>query len=157
MTGLWRQEMESPLGRLQLSASVQGLCEIHFPSTRQRSEVTSSCAILENTKQQLARYFQGQLTRFRLPLDFCGTPFQNQVWQAVNQIPFGKLVSYADIARSIGRPRSARPVGGAVGKNPLPIVVPCHRVVGSDGALTGFTGGLDIKIWLLQWERARPD
>lgn len=157
MTSLWQQELESPLGCLQLSASDQGLREIRFPSTRPWSKPTSSCGTLEDAKKQLSLYFQGRLTRFSLPLDFCGTPFQEQVWLAVNEIPFGTLVSYADIARAIGRPRSARPVGGAVGKNPLPIVVPCHRVVGSDGSLTGFTGGLDIKIWLLQWEQALPD
>ena len=87
-----------------------------------------------------------------MPLDWHGTAFQESVWQALTGIPYGETVSYADIAQAIGRPRSARPTGGAVGRNPLPIIVPCLRVIGADHTLTGFTGGLDIKVALLELE-----
>jgi methylated-DNA-[protein]-cysteine S-methyltransferase len=87
-----------------------------------------------------------------VPLNWHGTPFQQTVWRALIEIPFGETVSYGDIARAIGRPKSARPVGGAVGRNPIPIMVPCHRVIGSDRSLTGFTGGLNIKVALLEQE-----
>ncbi|MEK9995359.1 MAG: methylated-DNA--[protein]-cysteine S-methyltransferase, partial [Halieaceae bacterium] len=108
--------------------------------------------VISLAKQELNAYFAGDLTTFSVPLDWQGTRFQESVWQALLAVPYGKTVTYGDVARAIGRPRSSRPVGGAVGKNPLPIIVPCHRVIGSDGSLTGFTGGLDIKIRLLELE-----
>ena len=97
-------------------------------------------------------YFEGRLTAFSVPLNWRGTSFQDTVWRALMDIPYGETVSYGDIAKAIGRPKSARPVGGAVGRNPLPIIVPCHRVIGSDRSLTGFTGGIEIKVALLEQE-----
>ena len=107
---------------------------------------------LSQAKRELTAYFAGKLKQFSVPLDWQGTAFQQSVWEALTHIPYGETVSYADIARAIGRPKSARPTGGAVGANPLPIIVPCHRVIGSDQTLTGFTGGLDIKVALLELE-----
>jgi methylated-DNA-[protein]-cysteine S-methyltransferase len=109
-------------------------------------------AALEPAARQLAAYFAGERTSFDMPLDLHGTEFQRRVWQALLAIPFGETTSYGEIARRIGAPSAVRAVGGAVGRNPISIVVPCHRVVGSNGSLTGFGGGLDRKRWLLSHE-----
>ena len=101
---------------------------------------------------QLGAYFAGELRRFALRLDPLGTPFQRSVWQALSEIGFGDTRSYSDIAQAIGNARAVRAVGAANGRNPLPIVVPCHRVIGRDGSLTGYAGGLPIKRWLLAHE-----
>jgi methylated-DNA-[protein]-cysteine S-methyltransferase len=145
--------LDTPLGTLQIEATERGLCGIWFPF-RARDSVPSSGKneVMTVAKQELSAYFAGDLTAFSVPLDWQGTRFQESVWQALLAVPYGETVTYGDIARAIGRPRSSRPVGGAVGKNPLPIIVPCHRIIGSDGSLTGFTGGLDIKIRLLELE-----
>ena len=145
--------LDTPLGTLQIEATERGLCGIWFPSRSIDQGPTSKTnRVISLAKQELNAYFAGDLTTFSVPLDWQGTRFQESVWQALLAIPYGKTVTYGDVARAIGRPRSSRPVGGAVGKNPLPIIVPCHRVIGSDGSLTGFTGGLDIKIRLLELE-----
>jgi methylated-DNA-[protein]-cysteine S-methyltransferase len=103
--------------------------------------------------RQLTEYFEGRRTRFDVPLDLHqGTDFQRDVWQALRAIPFGATVAYSDVARSVGRPAAVRAVGAAIGKNPWGIIVPCHRVVGRAGALTGFAGGVPTKRWLLQHE-----
>ena len=145
--------LDTPLGRLHIEATENGLCGIWFPS-RARNPVPSSGKnkVMTVAKQELSAYFAGDLTAFSVPLDWQGTRFQESVWQALLAVPYGETVTYGDIARAIGRPRSSRPVGGAVGKNPVPIIVPCHRIIGSDRSLTGFTGGLDIKIRLLELE-----
>jgi len=145
--------LDTPLGTLQIEATERGLCGIWFPSRSINQGPTSGKnRVISLAKQELNAYFAGDLTTFSVPLDWQGTRFQESVWQALLAIPYGKTMTYGDVARAIGRPRSSRPVGGAVGKNPLPIIVPCHRVIGSDGSLTGFTGGLDIKIRLLELE-----
>ena len=145
--------LDTPLGTLQIEATERGLCGIWFPSRSIDQGPTSKTnRVISLAKQELNAYFTGELTTFLVPLDWQGTRFQESVWQALLAVPYGKTVTYGDVARAIGRPRSSRPVGGAVGKNPLPIIVPCHRVIGSDGSLTGFTGGLDIKIRLLELE-----
>ena len=145
--------LDTPLGTLQIEATERGLCGIWFPSRSIDQGPTSKTnRVISLAKQELNAYFAGDLTTFSVPLDWQGTRFQESVWQALLAVPYGKTVTYGDVARAIGRPRSSRPVGGAVGKNPLPIIVPCHRIIGSDGSLTGFTGGLDIKIRLLELE-----
>jgi methylated-DNA-[protein]-cysteine S-methyltransferase len=108
--------------------------------------------LLVEAERQLAEYFAGRRQRFALPLDPSGTTFQRDVWDALQTIPFGETRSYAQIAKQIGQPRAVRAVGAANGRNPLSIVVPCHRVVGSTGALTGFAGGLAVKARLLALE-----
>ena len=143
----------TPLGALQLEATESGLSAIRFPSRATKPvETPQTTPVLDHAIEELTAYFKSELTRFSVPLDWAGTPFQESVWVALTRIPFGATVSYNEIAHAIGRPRSARPVGGAVGRNPLPIIVPCHRVMGSNGALTGFTGGLEFKVSLLTHE-----
>ena len=148
-----RDQLPTPFGTLTLEATDQGLSSVRFPGwAGPQKTLSRDNSILAQAKQELAAYFAGDLKQFSVQLDWQGTVFQQLVWQALTHIPYGETVSYADIARAIGRPRSARPTGGAVGANPLPIIVPCHRVIGSDRTLTGFTGGLNIKVALLELE-----
>ena len=150
---VYRDQLTTPLGTLTLEANDRGLSSVRFPNRAGPHETRSrDNSILAQAKRELSAYFGGKLKQFSVPLDWQGTDFQQSVWQALTHIPYGETVSYADIARAIGRPSSARPTGGAVGANPLPIIVPCHRVFGSDQTLTGFTGGLNIKIALLELE-----
>ncbi len=109
--------------------------------------------ILKQAEQELHDYFEGQRKEFTLPLNPIGTSFQLTAWKALMTIPFSKTVSYGDIARQIGKPTASRAVGAAIGKNPISIIIPCHRVIGSSGRLTGFAGGLDTKSWLLNFEK----
>jgi methylated-DNA-[protein]-cysteine S-methyltransferase len=108
--------------------------------------------VLVETERQLGEYFAGARTQFELPLELRGSEFQNKVWRALREIPFGQTRSYFDLAKTIGSPKACRAVGAANGKNPLPIVIPCHRVIGADGTLTGFGGGLQTKATLLALE-----
>ena len=150
---VYRDRLTTPLGTLTLEANDRGLSSVRFPDRAGPHETRSrDNSILAQAKRELSAYFGGELKQFSVPLDWQGTDFQQSVWQALTHIPYGETTSYADIARAIGRPSSARPTGGAVGANPLPIIVPCHRVIGSDQTLTGFTGGLNIKIALLELE-----
>ena len=151
---LFHDTLDTSLGILTLEASDRGLSSIRFPNRPNRGiegKLTSN-SVIKLAKRELKAYFARQLKKFSVPLDWHGTAFQESVWQALTDIPYGETVSYGDIARAIGRPRSARPTGGAVGRNPIPIIVPCHRVIGSDQTLTGFTGGLNIKVALLELE-----
>jgi len=127
---------------------------LHFPLAPKRSGV---CPILKKAATQIESYFTAGFTDFSLPLELWGTPFQTTVWKAVAKIPAGETRSYADIAASIGRPRAVRAVGAAQAANPLPILIPCHRVIGADGTLMGYAGGLDVKQWLLEHEATRSE
>jgi methylated-DNA-[protein]-cysteine S-methyltransferase len=156
--------MASPVGELTLVASDTGLAAILWEKddperVRLGTMVRDDDdAILVAAKQQLRDYFAGTLTAFSVPLDFHGTDFQRSVWAALLTIPFGETRSYGEIARQIGRPSASRAVGAANGKNPISIIAPCHRVIGSNGALTGFAGGLAAKELLLGLERgAQPN
>ena len=150
----------SPVGTLTLVATDEGLAAILWENDRPRrvrlnlQEEANSHPVLVEAERQLGEYFAGRRTRFALTLDLSGTAFQRTVWSALMTIPFGETRSYAEIARQIGNPRAVRAVGAANGRNPVAIVAPCHRVVGSNGALTGFAGGLDIKARLLALEGA---
>ena len=155
------RNVDSPVGPLFLVASSAGLHAIEFESARhplRRSDDWREGAhpVLDATQQQLDEYFAGQRQSFDLPLAAHGTPFQQVVWQALTRIPFGATASYVALAKSIGRPTASRAVGAANGRNPLSIVVPCHRVIGASGLLTGFGGGLPTKAFLLSLEGARP-
>lgn len=151
--------IDSPVGPLKLVASERGLAAILWENDNPRrvplGEVIESDddPILLETERQLREYFSGQRTEFALPLDFQGTEFQQRVWRALLGIPFGETRSYAQIAAQIGCPAAVRAVGAANGRNPLSIIAPCHRVVGSNGQLTGFAGGLETKAKLLSMER----
>jgi methylated-DNA-[protein]-cysteine S-methyltransferase len=152
--------VRSPLGTLTLIASDNGLAAILWENDRPgrvRLEVLGEDAahpVLRETERQLADYFAGRRRAFDIPLDFTGTEFQKAVWRALLTIPFGETRSYAQIARQIGHPTAVRAVGAANGRNPISIVTPCHRVIGSSGKLTGFAGGLDAKAFLLRLEGA---
>jgi methylated-DNA-[protein]-cysteine S-methyltransferase len=149
--------MSSPIGTLRLVSEGQSITRIEFPGFEgdDAGEAAPDEPVLIDCAAQLQEYFEGRRSRFDLPLAALGTEFQREVWRALQEIPYGEVCSYGDIARTVGRPKAVRAVGAANGRNPLPIVVPCHRVVGSDGSLTGFAGGLDIKRWLLGREKAQ--
>jgi len=155
--------MNSPVGRLQLVASDAGLAAILWQNDRPNrvgldieTEDTSH-PVLRETERQLREYFGGQRSRFDLPLDPRGTAFQRKVWGALLTIPFGETRSYQQIAIQVGNPKAVRAVGAANGRNPLSIVAPCHRVIGSNGKLTGFAGGLETKAYLLALEGSKSD
>jgi methylated-DNA-[protein]-cysteine S-methyltransferase len=152
--------VRSPVGVLTLIASGDGLAAILWENDRPgrvRLDVVAEDPkhpILVATERQLAEYFAGRRKGFDLRLDFAGTEFQKKVWRALLTIPFGETRSYAQIAKQIGHPKAVRAVGAANGRNPISIVAPCHRVIGSSGALTGFAGGLGVKAQLLRLEGA---
>lgn len=154
-------KMPSPVGDLTLIASDTGLTAILWPNddpsrVPARNPVESADhPILAEAKRQLTAYFAGELKVFTVPLDMIGTDFQKSVWAALLTIPHGETRSYAEIARQIGRPTATRAVGAANARNPLSIIAPCHRVIGSNGALTGFAGGLEAKELLLRLEGRR--
>ena len=147
--------MKSPVGELKLVASKSGLTAILWEKEdpdRVRIHPLvedQKHPVLLDTERQLKEYFAGRLKNFSVKLDFAGTEFQKKVWNALVTIPFGETRSYAQIARQIGQPTATRAVGAANGKNPISIIAPCHRVIGSNGKLTGFAGGLEAKAYLL--------
>lgn len=155
-------DYESPVGTLRLVASTQGLRAILWPNdSEKRGRVKlASCKpgtspILAQTVVELDQYFAGEREEFEIPLDPVGTEFQLEVWHALAQVPYGQTTSYGRQAQALGRPKSVRAVASANGKNPLSIVLPCHRILGADGSLTGFAGGLEGKAWLLAHEGQR--
>ena len=152
------RRIDSPVGTLTVAASDAGLHAIEFPSNRhpQRREGwrEGDHPLLQRAQAQLGEYFAGQRRSFDLPLAPPGTPFQPRVWVALAAIPYGETASYAQLATRVDRPAATRAVGAANGRNPLPIVLPCHRVIGADGSLTGFGGGLPTKRFLLELEGA---
>lgn len=148
--------LETPIGELLLAGDADGLTLIGFPKGSMRREPEPDWIFNEKplgeARRQLREYFTGERREFDLSLKLSGTDFQVSVLRALREIPYGQTVSYGEIAKRIGRPRAVRAVGAANGRNPLPIVVPCHRVIGSTGDLTGFGGGLDTKEALLRLE-----
>lgn len=158
--------LASPVGELVLTASDAGLTGIYFPTSRHGPPGVESedwveddlrgaaGGILARASQQLQEYFAGMRTVFDVPLAAFGTAFEQRVWELLRAIPYGTTTSYGALARRLGDPRATRAVGTANGKNPIPIIVPCHRVVGAHGELTGFGGGIDRKRWLLEHEGA---
>lgn len=149
--------LDTPIGRLRLVSNGASLVRIEFEGRHGSDGEQGSDSVLEATAAQLEEYFAGQRRRFSLPLGASGTHFQQQVWDALVDIPYGQRCSYGDIANRIGNRKAVRAVGAANGRNPIPIVVPCHRVVGSNGKLTGFAGGLSVKEKLLELECASAD
>ena len=144
----------SPIGPLTLVSDGDGLVGVHFEGWMlPAAAVNKSDAVLARTARQLDAYFAGQLRTFDLPLAPTGTPFQQRVWSALREIPFGETRSYGQLAKAIGKPSAMRAVGAANGRNPIAIVVPCHRVIGADGSLTGFGGGIERKRFLLSLEQ----
>lgn len=166
MQTIWYREMDSPIGPLLLVSTGRDLCRVDFGSYEDnRDELCAWSKRWLNTEKfavdeqlfgeaelQFTQYFNGERSTFDLELEWFGTPFQQKVWQALLDIPYGKAWSYRDVAGHIGSPRAVRAVGGANNRNPLPIIVPCHRVIGANGHLVGYGGGLHIKQHLLQLE-----
>ena len=159
---MYYSHTDSPVGRLLLAGDGKNLTLISFPTGHKRKQVQpgwqEDAAPFRETERQLAAYFAGELADFDLPLAPRGTPFQLAVWQALLTIPYGRTISYGQLAEKIGRPTASRAVGAANGNNPIPIIIPCHRVIGSTGKLTGFGGGVETKVKLLALERRyRPE
>lgn len=151
-------EFDSPLGPVRIGATDAGLTQVHFGDldwnvvTTDAFVPSASHPILALAEHELRAYFEGQLTVFSVPLAARGTEFQHAVWAELRQIPYGERRAYRDIANALGRPTATRAVGAANGQNPIGIIQPCHRVLGANGSLTGFAGGLAAKKWLLEHE-----
>ena len=142
--------VDTPIGPLTMEASDRGLSAIRFPGAQPSGD--RDPAALEAAAAQLREYFAGERTAFDLDLDLVGTPLQRAVWERLQAIPYGETVTYTELAQAVGRPNAVRAVAAAVGRTPVPVVVPCHRVVGRDGSLTGYAGGLERKRALLDLE-----
>jgi methylated-DNA-[protein]-cysteine S-methyltransferase len=149
--------IDSPLGHLCVRGDGQFVTGLFMPAHKswqgpdaawRRSDTTFT-----EVREQLTEYFAGERRQFDIPLKLTGTPFQRRVWRELAEIPFGETITYAQLAQRIGQPTASRAVGHANARNPVSILVPCHRVIGSDGKLTGYAGGVDNKRWLLDWER----
>ena len=157
---MYLSRMESPLGQLILQGDGQFLTGLYLPEHKGWSgpvDSSQECdAVFAVVRSQLAEYFAGERQQFDVSMRLEGTPFQQRVWQELLRIPFGKTITYAELARRVGQPTASRAVGNANGRNPISIIVPCHRVVGASGKLAGYAGGVDKKSWLLQWERGVP-
>lgn len=154
---------ESPHGRMLLVATEGGVCGVffngqkYFPAKDKEWKRDARHAPLKQAKRELAEYFAGRRTRFEVALEPAGTPFQRAVWKAIAKVRFGETISYAELARRAGHDGSARAAGAATGRNPIGIIVPCHRIMGADGSLTGYAGGLDRKRALLALEGVGRD
>lgn len=144
--------LSTPSGHLLLTEEDGTITAIRWTSDIPSADTPS--ALLQQAAEQITGYFHGRIRQFSLPLRPSGTPFQQQVWKALQAIPYGQTRTYAQIAASIGRPHAVRAVGGACHRNPIAVVIPCHRVIGSNGTLTGYAGGTDTKRFLLQCEQA---
>jgi methylated-DNA-[protein]-cysteine S-methyltransferase len=149
--------IDTPIGPLALVAGPHGLREVRFPNGRPIGPADGPAQpdhpVLAQAATELEEYFAGTRQEFDVPLDPHGSPFQLMAWRGLTTIPFAETVSYGEQARRVGHDGKARAIGAANGSNPLPVIVPCHRVIGSDGSLTGFGGGLETKAWLLHHER----
>lgn len=142
--------LDSPIGLVEIEASEQGVSHVNFFDTK--NHAVNSSLHTDHCKQQLEEYFAGIRREFDLTLDQRGTDFQRSVWEKLLEIPYGVQKAYRDIAEALNNPKAVRAVGAANGRNPISIIVPCHRVIGSNGTLTGYAGGLERKAWLLKHE-----
>ena len=167
MKKLYCRSLRTSIGKLQVAATKTGICRIGFPRTQSQHWKSwfelhfthhpqeGSNPVLEEAFIQLREYFEGKRRSFQVPIDLRGTAFQLRVWRELTKIPYGFTASYGEIARRVRNPRAGQAVGRAVGANPVPIIVPCHRIIGHDGTLVGFGGGLSTKEQLLELEGAR--
>ncbi|MFO0889947.1 MAG: methylated-DNA--[protein]-cysteine S-methyltransferase [Isosphaeraceae bacterium] len=155
---VYYRHMSSPIGKLLLTSDGEALTGLHMTGLAEDSSPVPDASWTQDDRafvrvcEQLEAYFEGESVTFDLPLGLGGTAFQRRVWQALCAIPYGVAISYAELARRIGQPGASRAVGSANGRNPVAIIVPCHRVIGADGGLGGYGGGLDRKRWLLEHE-----
>lgn len=153
MTSAWTRE--TPIGPLTLTEEDGALTGVLFGPDAPRGALVAETPLIRQAFEQLEEYFRGERRAFDLPMDARGTPFQRRCWQALLAIPYGQTRTYAQQAQAVGSPRACRAVGMANHRNPLPVLIPCHRVVGADGSLTGYAGGLTIKRMLLAIEQPR--
>lgn len=148
--------MDSPLGKIKIVGENDHIKRVSFVEGEERETDGPVPLVVRNCKKQLKEYFEGKRKEFNVPLDPDGTDFQKQVWKALLDIPFGKTSTYAKQSITLGDIKKIRAVGTANGKNPIAVIIPCHRVIGTDGSLTGYAGGLDKKEWLLRLEESMP-
>lgn len=146
------ESLQTPIGTITLFGTNSYLQEVHFGKKKSKAQRAPSKSVVGKAKKQLEEYFDGKRTTFDVPLSLEGTDFQKSVWKKLKAIPFGKINSYGDVAKKLGKPGASRAVGGANNKNPIPLIIPCHRVVGASGDLVGFAPGLASKRWLLKFE-----
>lgn len=153
---MWFDEFKTPIGMLKIAVDAKGLRYVLFESNKHEpsniKDWKKDRSVTNEARQQLLEYFSGERRAFELEVSLAGTEFQRRTWQTLASIPYGQTWSYAELAKRVDSPKAVRAVGAANGRNPLPIVLPCHRVIGSDGSLTGFGGGLPVKQWLLEHE-----
>jgi len=160
---LYVKRMQTPIGEIAIYANDRAVTGLYMGkynheknvNARFRSALEQDTSVLVKTEKEIKAYFAGKLKTFTVPLEISGTAFQKAVWQALRSIGYGELRSYADVARLVGNPRACRAAGGAIGSNPVSIIIPCHRVVGTNATLTGFGGGLSAKKHLLEIEGHR--
>ncbi len=152
MNSIFISYVESPIGMIEIKTDEQNILSVEFKDSNKVETSFSENEISRNGKQQLSDYFASERKEFNLPLQLSGTDFQNKVWTELQVIPYGKTISYLQLAKNLGDPKCIRAAGTANGKNPFAIVVPCHRVIGSNGDLIGYAGGLWRKQWLLEHE-----
>lgn len=148
--------MDTPLGKLKIAGDSDAIKMVGFVNGEEKESSGVLPLVVRNCKKQLGEYFQGKRKQFNVPLAPEGTDFQKEVWQALLDIPYGVTTTYAKQSVKLGDLKKIRAVGSANGKNPIAIIIPCHRVIGSDGSLTGYAGGLDKKEWLLRHEKSMP-
>ncbi len=158
MTTTYYSHIDCPLGRLIVQGDGEFITGLYLPQHKgwdgpDAARIQSASPFVA-VRQQLAEYFAGERQQFDVPLKLAGTPFQQRVWQELVRIPYGTTITYVELARRVGKPTASRAVGNANGRNPISILVPCHRVIGANGKLTGYAGGIDKKQSLLAWERA---
>jgi|SRR5690625_1227011 len=144
---------DSPLGKLEIIASDQAITAVRF-TDKLRDKPSETSEILQETRKQLDEYFQNKRTSFDIPLAPSGTDFQKKVWSILKEIPYGQVISYKEVSRRLGNEKQIRAAANANGQNPILILIPCHRVIGSNGTLTGYSGGLSKKKWLLEFEKS---
>lgn len=153
---MWFDEFSTPIGKLRIAVDMDGLRYVLFENNKyepsHRGDWRRDRSATQEAREELMQYFAGERQTFEVKLSMAGTDFQKRTWRALASIPYGTTWSYAALAIQVGSPKAVRAVGSANGRNPLPIVLPCHRVIGSDGTLTGFGGGLPTKRWLLEHE-----
>jgi methylated-DNA-[protein]-cysteine S-methyltransferase len=144
--------LDTPIGKLTIYSSENGIMRIDFPNDKHMKCDRGTNEFIDSCKKQLKLYFDGRLREFKIKLDIKGTDFQKLVWRELMRIPYGLYATYGEIARRIGKPNASRAVGNALNRNPIPIIIPCHRVIGADLTLKGFAGGLNVKEFLLRHE-----
>lgn len=150
---MYKGYYQSPIGVIEIVTDENSILELSFVETEKASNEQDVPEVLQTALVQIAEYFQGTRREFKLSLGAKGTAFQQQVWQRLTEIPYGETACYGDIAAAIGNSKASRAVGGANNKNKIAVIVPCHRIIGADGSLTGYAGGLWRKEWLLQHEK----